>query len=229
VLDVRSQRVLGTNGTQLSNQMISGNTMFWSKLRPGLDDHYWRLVMRGTDAYQSRPMNVRVLIEDGFTGLGVQIASVGSHAMRFAPTEPKSTFLVQVSNVSHTVPDTLAILNFMQIVLIGPRYVLMGHNIAAYHQFTNLTWWQRLNLIDRGQRAILDFDDLPLNPVKLATYTGTSSLLSLDGQLCQNFVAFDRCYRQRLSRSVRGMHLCVGGQQLTHRFKNTGRYWRTGR
>ncbi len=62
--------------------------------------------------------------------------------MCFASTEPESILVIQVADVPHAVPNTVAIGNFVNRILIAPYNVLLGDHRTGDHQFANLAGWQ---------------------------------------------------------------------------------------
>ncbi len=90
----------------------------------------------------------------------------GPHAMAFSATKPKPIAIVEVTDISHSMPDFLAIDNLMKGILIGSSDITARDNWSTHHELSDLTSIHVSNLIDRfdGPSSIaITFHSIPEN------------------------------------------------------------------
>src|SRR5262245_35665229 len=119
--------------------------------------------------HQGGAINPGMPVEDGFTGNGKEGALGSDHAMRFAAAKPESIAVVQIANVSHAMPKGTAVLDLVQSIGLGARYVLRGHHGAPDNQLSNFPRPKFLSVFDVRDRLVVNADHLPLDALKAAT------------------------------------------------------------
>ena len=191
-------------------------------LGPGFDDHHRLLILRRTERNQGTSIHARMGVDDRFDWLGKDGALGRSNAMAFATAEPEAVFGIEVTDISHTMPDFGMRIagvgeDFVQSVLVGAGDIAMRHARAADHQFPDLPRSDAAGLIDRSDRLVGDLDDLPSDSIEATAHASAVSLARLLGSFLQNFARLDRGDRERLGRTVRSEDLAVrsdGGSKM---------------
>ena len=92
---------------------------------------------RGTDADQGRAEDLRMLVENRLAGNGVERLVFRDHAMRLAAAEPKSALLVEIADVTHAVPEAVAVRDFRQGRLFRAMKIGACDDRAADDDFTD--------------------------------------------------------------------------------------------
>ena len=83
-------------------------------MRLALDNNCGLLTGAFAQANQRAAKNSRVLIENGLAGHAEKGANPGFNSMGLASAEPKSIHVVDVTDVSHAVPDRVVIIHLGQ-------------------------------------------------------------------------------------------------------------------
>ncbi len=117
-----------------------------------------------------------VLIENGLARHRVPGSFFSADAVCLSPTKPKSIELVQVPNIAHPVPNAIAITDFVHRILIGSNDILPRDHRTSDHQLASLTALQLVDLIQRFQWSIIDFDHLPLDIIEPRSHANAFSL-----------------------------------------------------
>ncbi len=167
-----------------------------------LDDHHRRLVGPLAARHQGRAEDCRMVVEDRFAGNREQRALTNHHAMRFAAAEPKSVAIVQVADVPHAMPNAVSISDLVQRILIAADDVTLGHHRSGDDQLADLASRQFFGVRDIVDRAIVDFDDPPLDTLESGTDAGALALGRRGACFGDHFAGFDRCDRQGFGRAV---------------------------
>lgn len=120
-------------------------------------------------------------VDHRFDRLGEQGSLCGFHSVAFASAEPEPIGGVDISNITHSVPNhRLAIIvvseDFVQFILIGTSDVALSDARAVDQQFTDLTARKRPYLVDSPDGFIGDFYNFPLDLIKSFSYAGSEPL-----------------------------------------------------
>lgn len=77
--------------------------LFW------FDDDDWSLLSAGAKSDEGGAVDAGVLIEDGFAADGVHWCVCSVHDMCFSATEPESVVFIEVSDISHAMPEGVTV------------------------------------------------------------------------------------------------------------------------
>src|SRR5262249_47563720 len=99
--------------SQLALQLRPGLLRGCAVLRPGLDKEEWSLSAARARADERRAINRGMLIEYRLAGDRKQRAAGSDDAMGLASAKPETVLLVQIADVTHPVPESLSIVNFV--------------------------------------------------------------------------------------------------------------------
>lgn len=149
-------------------------------------DHDGALGPSSADTDQRTAVNLRVGINNSFTGDGKYGVLGGLHAMGFSAAEPKSILFVEVTHVTHAVPKGIAVGYFMTGIGICPRHILIGNDWSTHHKFAHHTWFKWNGIADLKDRCIVDGDYSPIDLWKTFANTGSFAAFGSFGCFVQD-------------------------------------------
>ena len=104
-----------------------------------------------------------MLIKDRLARNRVHRPAGRQHAMGHAPAEPKPLLLVEIADVSHAMPDLLAVGDFRQRVPLGAGHILARHDRSADDQLADFAARQLFDICQSCQRPVDRANDLPFD------------------------------------------------------------------
>src|SRR5207245_6024752 len=92
------------------------------------------------DSDQSRPPNLRMLIEHGFARDRKKCSARSNHTLRFSATKPDPAPVVERAQVAHAVKNAacLRIVDFRMFGGLLPMNIFLCYHRAADHDVTDL-------------------------------------------------------------------------------------------
>jgi hypothetical protein len=93
----------------------------------------------------------------------------------FSAAEPESILLIDISDVSHAMPERVSIGNFGEVVSIGPLEVLASCNGSANDDFADLAVWEEAGVCDGADGLAGGFNDADIDLFKGSTDAGAVS------------------------------------------------------
>ena len=74
--------------------------------------------------------------------------------MGFTTAKPKPILFIQVTDISHAMPNDISILNLVNRILVASRYILARDDRSSDHQFANRTNRQNFRLPQLRDRIV---------------------------------------------------------------------------
>ncbi len=101
------------------------------------DDRF--LIPLRTNSHKSTPEYGRMAVKNGFAGNGKhgRIMRICKHPMGFSPAKPESTFFIFPPHISHTVPESISILDFRKGIVLGSLVIFACNQSSADHDLTD--------------------------------------------------------------------------------------------
>ena len=105
---------------QLADEFALLLSRFGKTIGDRLNDHNGNLSPRRSNSDERRSIDARMRIEDRFALDREQRPEFALHAMCHPSATPKTILVIQVSNISHAVPNAIAFMNLAKSIGLSP-------------------------------------------------------------------------------------------------------------
>jgi hypothetical protein len=134
----------------------------------------------------------------------------------FSTAEPESVLLIDVSDISHAVPERVSIGNFCKSVSIRPLEVLASGDGATNDDFSDLPGRQEASFGDGAEGLAGGFDDTDIDVIEGCTDTGAVSDGRESGGFAEDFTGSYGGDGEAFGSAVGGEEVSVGRECCGH-------------